>query len=301
MPITATVTIDGDEITADLTESAPMVRGLAQLHALVHPGLRLPGGPLRADGRDPEHLRRVPADPRADEAGHGRRGRDAGRVVDARRHRLPRARRGQRRARAADPRPRAGRRRGRQHARDLRRRPARRRRPVHLLRAGRRHLGRHADLGRQRRPHEPGEPGREHPGRGGRVGVPDRHRALRARARQRRRRPAPRRPRGRARLAVPDAEHVADRPLRPGRPPAVRPRGRRPRRAVDNVLLRPDGTEESCPRCSRPRSTRATSTSTARRAAAAGATRSSATPRRSRATSRTGRSASRRRASCTAS
>ena len=30
------------------------------------------------------------------------------------------------------------------------------------------------DLGRQRRPHEPRQPGREHPDRGGRVGVPDR-------------------------------------------------------------------------------------------------------------------------------
>ena len=173
MPITATVTIDGDEITADLTDSAPMVRGSLNSDALVHPGLRLPGGPLRAHGRDPEHLGRVPADPRADEAGHDRRGRDARRVVDARRHRLPRARRGQRRPRAARARPRRRRRRGRQHARDLRRRPPRRRRPLHLLRADRRHLGRHARGRRQRRPHEPGEPRREHPGRGGRVGVPD--------------------------------------------------------------------------------------------------------------------------------
>ncbi len=45
-----------------------MVARRAQLDALVHPGVRLPGGPLRARGRDPEHLGRVPADPRADEA-----------------------------------------------------------------------------------------------------------------------------------------------------------------------------------------------------------------------------------------
>ena len=44
---------------------------------------------------------------------------------------------------------------------------------------------------------------------------------------QRRRRPASRRARGRARLAVPDAGHVADRPLRPRGAPAVRARGRR--------------------------------------------------------------------------
>ena len=63
-----------------------------------------------------------------------------------------------------------------------------RRRPLRLLRARRRHLGRDADLGRQRRPHEPGQPGCEHPDRGGGVGVPDRHRALRARPRHGRRR-----------------------------------------------------------------------------------------------------------------
>ena len=44
------------------------------------------------------------------------------------------------------------------------------------------------DVGRQRRPHEPGQPGREHPDRGGRVRVPDRRRAVRARARHGRRR-----------------------------------------------------------------------------------------------------------------
>ncbi len=103
VPITATVTIAGDEITADLTESSPMVAGRAEQHALVHPGVRLPGGPLGRQRRGPEHVRRLPADPRADEAGHDRARRHAGRVVDARRYRLPSARRGQRRARAAVP------------------------------------------------------------------------------------------------------------------------------------------------------------------------------------------------------
>ena len=120
-------------------------RGRAQLDALVHPGVRLPGGALGARGRDPEHVRRVPADPRADEAGHDLRGRDAGRVVDARRHRLPRARRDQRRARAADPGARAGGGRGRQHARGLRRRPARRPASAFIFyELDRRHVGRHA-------------------------------------------------------------------------------------------------------------------------------------------------------------
>ena len=96
---------------------------------------------------------------------------------------------------------------------------------------------------RQRRRHEPGEPRGEHPGRGRRVGVPDPDRALRARARQRRRGPAPRRPRGRARLALPDAGHVADRPLRPRGAPAVRPRGRRSRaRCRRTCCSAPDGT-----------------------------------------------------------
>ena len=108
-----------------------------------------------------------------------------------------------------------------------------RRRPVHLLRARRRHLGRDADLGRQRRAHESRQPGCEYPDRGGRVGVPDRDRALRARARHGRPRRVPRRPRDRARLALPDAEHVADRPLRPRRPAPVRPLRRQFRRNVE--------------------------------------------------------------------
>ena len=95
-------------------------------------------------------------------------------------------------------------------------------RPLRLLRARRRHLGRHARPRRQRRPHEPGQPRREHPDRGRRVGVPDRRRALRARARHGRCRRVPRRPRDRAHLALPDAAHVADRALRPRRPAAVR-------------------------------------------------------------------------------
>ena len=48
VPITARITIAGDEVIADLTDSAPMVRGLAQQHALVRDGVRLPGDPLRA-------------------------------------------------------------------------------------------------------------------------------------------------------------------------------------------------------------------------------------------------------------
>ena len=64
------------------------------------------------------------------------------------------------------------------------------RRAVHLLRARRRHVGRAADRGRERRPLQPGRDGREHPRRGGRVRVPDQDRALRARPRQRRRRAA---------------------------------------------------------------------------------------------------------------
>ena len=69
----------------------------------------------------------------------------------------------------------AGRGRGRQHARDLRRRPARTaasRFIFYELVVGT--WGGTPDRRRQRRPHEPGEPRREHPGRGRRVGVPDR-------------------------------------------------------------------------------------------------------------------------------
>ena len=106
-------------------------------------------------------------------------------------------------------------------------------RPVRLLRADRRDVGRHADLGRERRAHEPRQPGREHSRRGGGVGVPDRRRAVRARARHRRGRRAPRRPRDRAGLALPDAEHLADRALRPCGQGSVRPRRRRRRRSLE--------------------------------------------------------------------
>ena len=134
---------------------------------------------------------------------------------------------------------------------------------------------------RQRRPDEPGQPGGEHPGRGRRVRVPDRDRALRARARQRRRRPQPRRPRGRARLALPDARDLADRALRPGGAPALRARGRP---AGHALVERPPP-----PRRHRgdppvdvldDDQRRATSTCIAWPAAAAGATRSSASPER---------------------
>ena len=50
-----------------------------QLHSLVHPGLRLPGGSLGDQGRGAEHLRRLPADQRPDEARDDRARRDAGR------------------------------------------------------------------------------------------------------------------------------------------------------------------------------------------------------------------------------
>ena len=71
-------------------------------------------------------------------------------------------------------------------------------------------------------------------------GVPDRGRAVRARARLGRRRPPPRRARGRARLALPHARHVADRPLRPSR--RTRPTASRaavPARSSENVLAAP--------------------------------------------------------------
>ena len=90
---------------------------------------------------------------------------------------------------------------------------------------------------------------------------------------------APRRARGRARLALPDAGHVADRALRPGAPPALRARRRaaraRPRATSSSTRT---GRRRCCRRCSRPRSRRATSTCTGWPAAAAGATRSTATP-----------------------
>jgi hypothetical protein len=123
--ITATVRIEGDEITADLTDCAPMVRGSLNstrsfIEACVYQAVR-----CALTVEIPNTSGRIPADPRADEARHDRRGRDARRVVDARRHRVPGARRRERRTRAARADARARGRRGRQHARHLRRRPAR--------------------------------------------------------------------------------------------------------------------------------------------------------------------------------
>ena len=140
---TARVTIAGDEVTADLTESSPMVRGSLNstrsfVMACVYQAVRCA---LTSRCRTRGAFRPVT---RPDEAGHRGRGRDARRFVDAWRDRVPGPRRAQRRARAAHPGPGPGRGRGRQHARDLRRRRPERRRPVRLLRARRRHLGRHA-------------------------------------------------------------------------------------------------------------------------------------------------------------
>ena len=64
VPITAHVTIAGDEVTADLTDSAPMVRGSLNstrsfVQACVYQAVR-----CGADRRGAEHGRRVPADPR---------------------------------------------------------------------------------------------------------------------------------------------------------------------------------------------------------------------------------------------
>ena len=129
VPITATVTIDGDELTADLTESSPMVARRAEQHALVHPGLRLPGRPLaRSASRSrtppgafrPIHVLTKPGTiaevvmPGASSM----RGVTGFRVLDAINGALAQL----------DPDARRRRRRGRQHARRLRRRPARRRR-----------------------------------------------------------------------------------------------------------------------------------------------------------------------------
>ena len=137
---------------------------------------------------------------------------------------------------------------------------------------------------RQRRAHEPGQPGCEHPDRGRRVGVPDRRRALRARARHGRRRAVPRRPRDRASLALPDAEtSLIVRSDRADRPPYGLAGGG-PGAPSSNLLPAATARRRCCPRCSRRRSRRATSTSTAWPAAAAGAIRSSATRRRSRTT-----------------
>ncbi len=238
VPITAHVTIAGDEITADLTDSSPMVRGSLNstrsfVQACVYQAVRAAltvEVPNTAGAFRPIHILTKPGTvaevvmPGASSM----RGVTGFRIVDAicgalaqlLPHRVAAAGEG-----------------GNTLAIFGAERPGRR--SLHLLRARRRHLGRNAGGGRQRRPHEPGEPGREHPGRGGRVRVPDRGRAVRARARLGRRRPPPRRPRDRARLALPDAAHVSDRPLRPGQAPALRPGGRRPRSALGQRLHPP--------------------------------------------------------------
>ena len=275
-------TIRGDEVIVDLSRLGADGARRAQLDALVHRGDRLPGGHVRGQLRDPDHVRRVPAGQRRHEARHGRARRDAGRLDDARRHRLPHVRRGQRRARAADPAPRAGGGRGRQHARDLRRR-----RP-----AGEPFIYFELVVGTWgARPTADGNDGlcnpcrdgREHPGRGGRVGVPDQDRALRARPRQRRRGSFPRRARDRA--------HVADARRRTRRCRCA-PTGRTTRRTgctagcraacSANEVANGGGPRARTRRCSRRRSAAAPSTTTAWPAAAAGATRSSATRPRSR-------------------
>ena len=176
---------------------------LAEQHALLRPGLRLPGGARGADRRGPEHGRRVPAHPHpltrpgtvaevVMPGASSMRGVTGFRVVDAvcgaLAQLLP-----ERVAAAGEggntlaifgaERPDGG--------------------SLHLLRADRRHVGRDAGGRRQRRPDEPREPRREHSRRGRRVGVPDRGRAVRARTRLGRRRPAPRRARDRAGLALP--------------------------------------------------------------------------------------------------
>ena len=51
VPITATVTIAGDEVTVDLTRVGADGARRAQLDALVRRGVRLPGGAVRARGR----------------------------------------------------------------------------------------------------------------------------------------------------------------------------------------------------------------------------------------------------------
>ena len=121
------IAIDGDEVTVDFSRLGADGARSAQRHALVHEATVYQAVMSAVSARDPDHVRRVPAGHCRDEARHGRTRRDARRFVDARRHRLPHVRRGQRGARPADPAPRAGRRRGRQHARDLRRHCPRRR------------------------------------------------------------------------------------------------------------------------------------------------------------------------------
>ena len=183
VPITATVTIAGDEVIADLTESAPMVRGslnstrsfvMACVYHVVRCALTLEV-PNTAGAFRPVRVLTKPGTvtevvmPGASSM----RGVTGFRVVDALNGALAQL--------IPDRVPAAGEG-GNTLAIFGADRPGGER-PVRLLRADRRDVGRHADLGRERRPHEPRQPRGEHPRRGGRVGVPDRRRALRARAR----------------------------------------------------------------------------------------------------------------------
>ena len=181
VPITATVTIAGDEITADLTESAPMVAGALNstrsfIQACVYQAVRSALEveiPNTSGAFRPIHVLTKPGTiahvvmPGASSM----RGVTGFRALDAVNGALA-----QLIPTACPPRARAA----------TRSRSSARERPdgsrVHLLRARRRHLGRHAGRRRQRRAHQPGEPRGEHPGRGRRVGVPDPDRALRPRA-----------------------------------------------------------------------------------------------------------------------
>ena len=232
VPIVARVTIAGDEVIADLTESSPMVQGslnstrsfvMACVYQAIRCALTLEI-PNTAGAFKPVTVLTKPGTVAevVMPAASSMRGVTGFRVLDALNGALAQL--------IPDRVP--GRGGGRQHARNLRRRPPRGWRSLRLLRARRRHLGRHAGRRRQRRPHEPGQPRREHPDRGRRVGVSDLRRALRPRLRHGRRGRAPRRPRDRAHLALPDAAHLADRPLRPRRPAAVRARRWRHGRAV---------------------------------------------------------------------
>jgi len=160
--------------TADLTESAPMVAGALNstrsfIQACVYQAVR-----SALDRRDPEHVGRVSPDPRADEAGDDRARRPCRGASSMRgRDRLPRARRGERRASAADPGSRAGSGRGGQHARGLRRRGAPTARASSITSSS-------SAPGAERRKTtandgitNPARPCGEHPGRGCGIRVPE--------------------------------------------------------------------------------------------------------------------------------
>ena len=114
--IRVTVTVRGDSLTGRFHGDGPPGARRRQQYALVYRSRR---GPLRARrnaGGDSEYGRNVPAagDHRA--RGYAREREDAGRVVDARRDRVPDDGRRVRGAGRAAARPCAGRRRRRQHA-----------------------------------------------------------------------------------------------------------------------------------------------------------------------------------------